>query len=308
MSPVHCGRMTSLSRRTVGLLSGAALVVLFGLIRLVPRIDAADRSAFSGRLDSGTTLIAIERLALATISVGTLAVGLVVLAVVTARRSAAAPAVRITVAVLGAAASAEVLKRILPFDPGTTSTGQAITSGSFPSGHTAIAASFALAVAATMGPRLARLWWGPLVAWVSLVGAGTVAAGWHRPSDAVGGVLLAVVWHTALVRRPAAEASPVVVDRERVAQQAATGVPAWRWWGVACGAILLGALAPRAGGEMELRETAGHLYVLGLGAVLAATGALMLVGPHRTVATLGRAPLGAPTGVDGIRDSGRSSL
>jgi len=275
--------MTSLSRRAIGWISGAALVVIFGLIRLVPWVDAADRSASSGRLDSGSTLITIERLALATISLGTLAVGLVVLAVLTARRRGVGPAMRITVSVLGAAGSAELLKRILPFDPGTTSTGQAITSGSFPSGHTAIAASFALAVAATMGPRLARLWWGPLVAWVSLVAAGTVAAGWHRPSDAVGGVLLAVVWHTALVRRPAAEASPAVVDRQRVAQQAAKAVPGWRWWGVACGAILLGALAPRAGGEVELRETAGHLYVLGLGAVLAATGALMLVGPHRMV-------------------------
>jgi len=283
MWPGHGVPMTSLSRRAIGWISGAALVVIFSLIRLVSWVDAADRSASSGRLDSGTTLITIERLALATISLGTLAVGLVVLAVLTARRRGVGPAVRITVSVLGAAGSAELLKRILPFDPGTTSTGQAITSGSFPSGHTAIAASFALAVAATVGPRLARLWWGPLVAWVSLVAAGTVAAGWHRPSDAVGGVLLAVVWHTALVRRPAAEAPPAVVDRERVAQQSAKAVPGWRWWGVACGAILLGALAPRAGGEVELRETAGHLYVLGLGAVLAATGALMLVGPHRMV-------------------------
>jgi len=277
--------MTSLSRRTIGWTSAAAFVAIFGAIRLVPVVGVADRYASSGRLDSGTALMTVERIALATISIGTLVAGLVVLSVVTLRRRGAGPAVRMAGAVLGAAASAEVLKRILPFDPSTTSTGQAITSGSFPSGHTAIAASFALAVAATMGPRLARLWWGPLVAWVSLVAAGTVAAGWHRPSDAVGGVLLAVVWHTALVRRPAAESSLVVVSRERIAQKAAKGIPGWRWWGVACAAILVGALAPRAGGEVELRETAGHLYVLGLGAVLAATGALMLVGPHRTVAT-----------------------
>jgi len=279
--------MTSLSRRAIGWISGAALVAIFGLIGLVPWLDAADRSASSGRLDSGTNLITVERLALATISLGTLAVGLVVLAVLTARRRGVGPAVRITVSVLGAAGSAELLKRILPFDPGQTSTGQAITSGSFPSGHSAIAAAFALAVAATIGPRLARLWWGPLVAWVSLVAAGTVAAGWHRPSDAVAGVLVAVIWHTALVRRPAAEPSPAVVAREPIGLRAPRGVPGWRWWGVACAAILVGALAPRAGGEVELRETAGHLYVLGLGAVLAATGALMLVGPHRMVVATG---------------------
>ena len=294
MSVAQSGRMTSLSRRRIGWLSGALLTVLFGLVRLVPGVGAADRSALSGRLDSGTTLIAIERLALATISIATLAVGLLVLAASTARRRGARAAMLVTASVLGAAASAEVLKRILPFDPGRTAAGQAITSGSFPSGHTAIAASFALALAATMGPRLARRWWGPLVAWVSLVAAGTVAAGWHRPSDAVGGVLLAIVWHTALVRRPTAEVSSTAVAPESSRVRSGGGVVGWRWWGVACAAVLFGALVPRAGGEVELRETASHLYVLGLGGVLATTGALMLLAPDRVPALRRAAPSPAP--------------
>jgi len=207
--------------------------------------------------------------------------------VLAARRRGAGPAVRITVSVLGAAASAELLKRVLPFDPGQTSAGKAISSGSFPSGHAAIAAAFALGVAATMGPRVARLWWGPLVAWVSLVAAGTVAAGWHRPSDAVAGVLLAVVWHTAFVRRPTAGGFPAALVAEPSRFRSAGGVPGWRWWGIACAAILVGALVPRAGGEVDLRETASHLYLLGLGAVLATTGAFMLVAPDR-VPTLRR--------------------
>ena len=284
MSATHCVGMTSLSRRTIGWTSAAAFVAIFGAIRLVPVVGVADRYASSGRLDSGTALMTVERLALATISIGTLVAGLVVLSVVTLRRRGAGPAVRMAGAVLGAAASAEVLKRILPFDPSTTSTGQAITSGSFPSGHAAIAAAIALAVAATIGPRRARLWWGPLVAWVSLVAAGTVAAGWHRPSDAVGGVLLAVVWHTALVRTPVAEVSPAAAVRLSTGSRRSWGVPGWRWWGAATAAILVAALAPHAG-EVELRETAGHLYVVGLAAVLATTGALMLVGPPRAVAS-----------------------
>jgi membrane-associated phospholipid phosphatase len=277
MSLPQAGRMTSLSRRALGSIAAAAFVVLFALVRLVPLVDAADRSASSGRLDSGTTLIAIERLALATVSVATLALGLLVLGVVTVRRRGVGAGVRIVASVVGAAVSAEVLKRVLPFDPGQTDTGQAITSGSFPSGHSAIAAAFALAVAETLGPRLARLWWGPLVMWVSLIAAGTVAAGWHRPSDAVGGVLLAVVWHTALVRRPAVEPLPAAVVRERTARRSRPVVPGWRWWLAACVAILVGALLPHAGPEIELRETASHLYVVGLAAVLATTGALMLV-------------------------------
>jgi membrane-associated phospholipid phosphatase len=269
MFVAHHPVMTSLSRRSIGWISVLGLVVLFALVRVVPRIGAADRSASVGRLDSGTSLLLVERLALGTVSVLTLGVGLLVLTAYTARRRGAGPAVRIAAAVLGAAVSAELLKRVLPFDPTPTSTGQAITGGSFPSGHTAIAAAFALAVAATLGPRLARSWWGPLVAWVSLVAVGTVAAGWHRPSDAVGGVLLAVVWHAALVRRPAEVAPAVVPSRE----------PGWRWWGAMCAVVLVAALVPRAGTGEELGETANRLYLLGLGAVLAATGALMVVGP-----------------------------
>lgn len=273
--------MTALSRRTTAGISGVGLVALYALVQWVPIIGAADRSAFMGRLDGGTSLIGVERLALATITLLTLLVGLLVLTLYTARRQGVVPAVRLAGSVVGAAVSAELLKHVLPFHPTPTLTGQLSTSGSFPSGHSAIAAALALAVAATAGPRLARLWWGPLVAWVSLVAAGTVAVGWHRPSDAVGGVLLALVWHAALVRRPSIATSAAVVTREPNGRRAARGVPGWRWWAVMCVAILAGALAPRVGAHVELGDEAGRLYVLGLGAVLATTGALMLLGPQR---------------------------
>ena len=273
------GVMTSLSRRATATLSGLGLVVLFALVRYVPDIGAADRSASLGRLDSGTALMAVERVALATISVVTLVAGLLVLAAYAARRQGVGAAARVSAAVIGAVVSAELLKHVLPFDPMPTSTGGVTTSGSFPSGHSAIAASVALAIVATVGPRLARLWWGPLVAWVSLVAAGTVAAGWHRPSDAVGGVLMAVLWHAALVRRPAPDAG--VVARAPHEPTSAGGIPGWRWWALMCAAILAGAVAPRVGTDVDLGETASRLYLLGLGAVLATTGALMLLGPQR---------------------------
>lgn len=283
------GGMTSWPRRTVGWTAAAGLVVLFALVRLVPDVGRADRWAFSGRLDSGTALLVVEHLALATVSVATLAVVLVVLAAYNVRTRGTGHAARVVASVLGAAATAEILKRVLPFDPVRTSTGQLTTSGSFPSGHSAIAAAVALAVAASVGPRLLRRWWGPLVAWVSLVAAATVAAGWHRPSDAVGGVLLAVVWHTALVRRPTA-ARPALGARAR---SLADGIPGWRWWAVMGAAILVGALVPRTGSDVDLGETSTSLYVLGLGSVLATTGALMLVGPRLPrVVAVRRGPTG----------------
>lgn len=271
------GVMTSQTRRAVAGTSGAALVVLFALIRLVPVVGAADRSAFTGRLDSGTVLLVVERLALATVSVATLATGLLVLSVHTAVRQGIGPAARIAGSVVGAVVSAELLKHVLPWDPVPTRSGQFSSSGSFPSGHSAIAAAFALAVAATLGPRLARQWWGPLVAWVTLVAAATVAAGWHRPSDAVGGILLAVIWHTTLVR-PRVSVEPPVVPRWHPGRSAPR-IPGWRSWALMCALILVGALVPRTGSDVDLGEAGSRFYVLGLGAVLATTGALTLLGP-----------------------------
>jgi membrane-associated phospholipid phosphatase len=268
------------ARLTIGVIAGGALVGIFSLLRLVPVVDAADRAALAGRLDSGTALIAVERLALATISVATLAVGLGVLVLVWVRRGRAGLAVRLSLSVLGAAGTAELLKRLLPFDPTQPGTGASLSTGSFPSGHSAIAAAVALAVATTLGPRVARRWWGPLVAWVSLVAVGTVAAGWHRPSDAVGGILVAVVWHTALVRPSSPVDSATTLTRQVDDVGSSRDVTGWRWWGVAAVAILLAAITPRTGGDVEVRETASHLFVLGIASVLATTGVLMLLVPR----------------------------
>jgi membrane-associated phospholipid phosphatase len=280
----HAPMSLVLSRRAIGWASGAGLATLFGVVRLVPRLDSADRAALAGRLDSGASLISLERLALGVISVGTLSVGVLVLGLLSLRRHGAGFAVRVTVAMVGSAASAELLKRVLPFDASQTP-GVALSHGSFPSGHATVAAAVALGVAASVGPRLAARWWGPLVTWVALVAAGTVAVGWHRPSDAVGGVLLAIVWHTILVRQETVENTSVAVPRNRAPGFARIPRMAGRWWGIACAAILLGALVPRAGADVELHEGPGRLYLVGLSAVLAATGVLvLLVSPERVPA------------------------
>ncbi|MFC4000473.1 phosphatase PAP2 family protein [Prauserella oleivorans] len=65
------------------------------------------------------------------------------------------------------------------------------THNSFPSGHVAAAAGLVLAALYAM-PTRARWWCAiPGAVAVSTVGAATVAVGWHRPSDVLGGVLTA---------------------------------------------------------------------------------------------------------------------
>ncbi len=101
----------------------------------------------------------------------------------------------IAVAGVGVAiVGAELLKLILPWHPrvplDSLYTG-GLVGGSFPSGHTTIGTSVALAFVLVSSAR----WRQYLAAVAGLVSAsyatGVVFAGWHRPSDAIGGLLWA---------------------------------------------------------------------------------------------------------------------
>ena len=69
---------------------------------------------------------------------------------------------------------------------------------SFPSGHATAAASIAVGLILVLPPILRS----PAVVLgavaVALVGASTLAAGWHRMADAVGGVFVATAWGSGL--------------------------------------------------------------------------------------------------------------
>lgn len=104
--------------------------------------------------------------------------------------------------VLGSTLVANVLKAAIPRPelgvPGST------THNSFPSGHVTVATSLLLAVLLVV-PARARGWVALLgTAGVSVVGAATMIAGWHRFSDLVGGLLVsAAVLGLALALLPA---------------------------------------------------------------------------------------------------------
>ncbi|WP_051799086.1 phosphatase PAP2 family protein [Catenuloplanes japonicus] len=106
-------------------------------------------------------------------------------------------AVVATLVIAGANLSTQLLKLrgLRPdygIDPDRVDVGNTL-----PSGHTTIAASVAIALILVL-PRAIS---GPgalaLTGWAAFAGVATLAAGWHRPSDAVAAFLVAGVWASA---------------------------------------------------------------------------------------------------------------
>ncbi|GAA0477031.1 hypothetical protein Ade02nite_95500 [Paractinoplanes deccanensis] len=97
--------------------------------------------------------------------------------------------------VLGANATTQLLKTGLA-RPDLDGTGM---PNSFPSGHTAAAASVAFAVILVLPQALrgtiALVGFG----YVTVIAVATVWAEWHRPSDTIGGLLVTLAWGSAAV-------------------------------------------------------------------------------------------------------------
>jgi hypothetical protein len=97
--------------------------------------------------------------------------------------------------VLGANVATQVLKQGLLTRPAMVGVGNEEGWGnSFPSGHTTVAMSLVVAAMLVFPPGR-RLWAViPLAFYASAIGMATVTAGWHRPSDVVGALLLATMF------------------------------------------------------------------------------------------------------------------
>jgi hypothetical protein len=128
----------------------------------------------------------------ATLLVGGVAIGAVALA-----RRRVRLAVGVIVVVFGTAIIAEVLKAVLP-RPSLGVDPPALAHNTAPSGHASIAMALVLAVIMVVPAQ-----WRPAAAIggffaATFYAAGTLAAGWHRPADALMGELLALAVATAV--------------------------------------------------------------------------------------------------------------
>jgi membrane-associated phospholipid phosphatase len=104
-------------------------------------------------------------------------------------------AVAAGVVLLGANVTSQVVKRA--FDRPDLVLGWAAGPGAFPSGHTTVAMSLAMALMIVSPPSLR--WSAALggCAYAAAVGIAVIAIDWHRPSEVVGAYLVVVAW-TAL--------------------------------------------------------------------------------------------------------------
>ncbi len=174
----------------------ALLVLAYAVAVRTHRGQELDDAAFLGREAASAEAAHAARVLLATISVGSLALALLVLFVIAFRRGRPRLAWVAGTSTVGAIVTSEALKHVVL--PRTSLVEHAaVHHNTFPSGHATVAMSLALA-AVLVAPRH----WRGAVALLGLVYAGAVGAatlvdGAHRPSDAAGAFAVSTAWAAA---------------------------------------------------------------------------------------------------------------
>ncbi|MFC0675603.1 phosphatase PAP2 family protein [Brachybacterium hainanense] len=235
----------------------------------------------------------VARLVLPAISTVTVPVIIAILAtsaVLCLARRRVGLMVQLAVMAIGANVTTQVVKHGL-IDRENLADGLAITPNSFPSGHTTFAAAAAVAIVLAVPSRIRSLTACLATAWTVAAGVGTIAAGWHRPSDVVGAVMVVGAWTFLIVLvDSAAAAAGIGAPPELPAAgrgRGSAGVPSRS--GTAgmvvllavalvslAGAALLGAGLPT---PLQLEDTAhqGLAYAAAILAILGGTSAVVAV-------------------------------
>ena len=196
----------ALDRRWMGAL--IAVVILYAGSVLTPNGQLLSDLVLTGRPTADPDRIAAAKDVLGTVSIASLAVAGLLIAGIGLLRRRPWLAVAVLVAIVGANATTQVLKRlVLPRPALSPDLGVGIIN-SFPSGHVTVAAVLGLALLVVVAPR-----WRPIVAiaagvFLVLIGTSVLVAGWHRAEDVAGGAAVALAW--------VAGASAVVVRRRGV--------------------------------------------------------------------------------------------
>jgi hypothetical protein len=184
---------SGLKRILLGGVIVCALAVLGGYLFFVNTRwgQMIDDAAYAGRQIINPALIAYDHLILSAVSISTLVIAIVLILVVGALRHCLTAAAIVAIGFGCAVAGGELFKQRLPWHALISNDTQLpldLQRHTYPSGHTTIGASLAIALILMSSAR-----WRP---WMSMMGGllsasfatGVLFIGWHRPSDALGGI------------------------------------------------------------------------------------------------------------------------
>jgi membrane-associated phospholipid phosphatase len=175
----------------VSVTSVMLLAVLYAVAVHTEVGQRLDDAALRGRTRDSAVQHAVGR-ALDTVSTTSLVIATVALVVVALARRRPRLAVGVGVLVVGANVTTQILKEVLDRPRLGDSAVSSVTS--FPSGHSTVAMSLALALVVVV-PSRHRLVAGVAgVTYAVVVGAATLTGAWHRTSDVLGAYLVTLAW------------------------------------------------------------------------------------------------------------------
>ncbi|MFI1197588.1 phosphatase PAP2 family protein [Micromonospora sp. NPDC020750] len=153
-----------------------------------------DTVALTGnRIGQDTIASPVDRI-LNTMSALSLLVATAVIGFIALIRRRVALAITATLLIAGANVTTQLLKHFLIRPEYGIDPERAVAGNSLPSGHTAVAASVALALILVL-PRNVRVLGAFVgVGYAAVAGVATLSAGWHRPSDAMAAFLVVGAW------------------------------------------------------------------------------------------------------------------
>lgn len=182
-------------KKRLGLLALASMVLLLLLYVIAVRTplgQVAGNAAIAGGEGLGRAELEAGAYLLRWVSLSTLAVATVVIVVIGFVRGGIPLAIAALAAIGGANVMTQVLKRYVLDRPALMGVEDPFGShNSFPSGHGTITMVLLLALFMVLPERVNV--WLAVGGWlfVSLTGAAMIEQGWHRPSDAIAGYLVA---------------------------------------------------------------------------------------------------------------------
>jgi membrane-associated phospholipid phosphatase len=219
-----------------------------------------DERAFIGANSAHDAFVALARHFLDVLPVAALGAGLVTVVIIGLVRRNWRVLIVAAIAVAGANASTELLKYTFLSRPETGAT--FLLSNSFPSGHTTVAASVALAIFLVSSPRYRAVVAVCGAIFAIATGAFTLVSQWHRPSDVIAGFLVVAFWGCVA-------GCILAWSHDPPAAHPVQSRLAFLWWiAAACGLV---AFASFLISYLTVAEHGSHLQVAYLGGISAIT-------------------------------------